>query len=90
MNPEQSCIHIHGEAFLDLEIVAECYQVQVDWLTEVYDLGLLGRGERVEAHIAIPVIRLDRVARIIRLHFHYGYDLSSLELLLADEDLDDA
>lgn len=89
MKSEHGQTVIDGQLYLHLEVVAECYHVEVTWLREVYELGLLGDGRRVEATIAIPVVSLDRVARIIRMHFHYGQDLGSLELLLGDEDLDE-
>ena len=90
MIPEQGQVRIHGQLYLSLDVVAHCYEVQVDWLTRVYELGLLGSGERIQTAIAIPVVRLDRVARIIRWHFHYGQDLASLEPLLGDEEGDSA
>ena len=89
MNSERGQVLIDGQLYLCLEVVAECYHVEVAWLREVYALGLLGDGRPVEATIAIPVVRLDRVARIIRMHFHYGQDLASLEPLLGDEDLEE-
>ncbi len=88
MSAEQGKALIEGQLYLTLELVAECYEVQVSWLTEVYELGLLGHGERIESRIAIPVIRLDRVARVIRMHFHYGQELTSLEPLLEAEERD--
>jgi hypothetical protein len=73
-------IVIHGESFVTLATVAECFQVQTAWVRAVYDAGLLGAGERVGDEVAIPSARLERVALVERLHLHYGLDLASVEL----------
>lgn len=75
-------IVIRGESFLTLETVAECFHVQVAWVREVYDAGLLGPGERVGGDLAIPASNLDRMALIQRLHRHYGIDLELIEIVL--------
>lgn len=73
---------IRGEAFLTLETVAECYCVEVHWLEEVYDLGLLGSGETVEGSTAIEASMLDRVGTILRLHRQLGVDIAGMALVL--------
>ena len=73
---------IRGETYLTLEIVAECYRVERSWLEEVYELGLLGEGERSEQGVAITARKLDRVAEILQLHFHHGVDLSGIAVIL--------
>lgn len=78
-------IVIRGESFLTLATVAECFHVQVTWVREVYDAGLLGRGERVGDELAIPAAHLDRLALIQRLHRHYGLDLELIEVVLERE-----
>ena len=76
---------IHGELYLTLETIAECYRVDHYWLQEVYDLGLLGRGERSGGAIAITARQLDRVAEILQLHFYHGVNLPGIVVILGDE-----
>ena len=75
-------IVLEGELYLTLEAVAHCYQVEVTWLREAYELGLLGRGRRIDGGVAIAAARLDRVATIFRLHFHQGVNLPGIALVL--------
>lgn len=75
-------IVIRGEAFVTLATVAECFHVQSTWVREVYDAGLLGRGERVGDELAIAVVELDRMAKVERLHRHYGLDLATIEIVI--------
>lgn len=79
---------IDGEVHLALDIVAECYHVEVDWLQKVYREGLLGPGHQREHTVVIAAARLDRVAQIVRLHFHYGIDLEAVSILLGVDDPD--
>lgn len=75
-------IEIRGETFLTLSTVAECFHVQVTWLRDVHDAGLLGPAERVGDELAIPTSALDRVAAIQRLHRHYGLELDVIAVVL--------
>ena len=75
-------ISIRGELFLPLEEVASCYQVELEFLREVYELGLIGPGELAEGRIAIPARELDRVAEVLRLHFQQGVNLPGIALFL--------
>ena len=83
-------IVIGGEAHVTLEAAAACYAVRVEWVREVYALGLLGRGEAVggadrEAGaetVAVAATALDRLAEIIRLHRHHGLDMDEVERFL--------
>ena len=73
---------IHGEVYLTLETVAECYEVEVTWVREVYDVGLLGTGEPVEHSIAIAARMLDRLAEVRRLTLQTGVNLPGIVMLL--------
>ncbi len=77
-------LRVRGELYLELESVAATYAVDVGWLREAYDLGLLGEGERLERSIAIPAARLDRVAAVLRFH-HLGLELEAIALWLPAE-----
>jgi hypothetical protein len=76
-------IVIRGETWFTLETVARCYEIEVGFLEEVYEQGLLGRGERVGASLAVAAEMLDRVARILRLH-RQGVDVAGIALLLRE------
>lgn len=75
-------ITIEGETYITLEGVAECYECEITWLREVYDLGLLGHGRTVEQSIAIELSKLDRVADVIRMSVYQGIDLVVVAALL--------
>jgi hypothetical protein len=75
-------IRIRGRVYITLETVAACYRVRVAWLHEVYETGLLGRGERVAGSTAIAAETLDRVGRILQLHRQQGLELSGILGLL--------
>jgi hypothetical protein len=77
-------ILIRGQLHLTLQTVAECYDVQVHWLEEVYDEGLLA-GEEFESRVAVAATELDRIARIVRLHFYEGVSLPGIASLLRYE-----
>jgi hypothetical protein len=77
-------IVIHGETFLTLDAVAECYEIEVQWVERIYRLGLLGPGEDVEGHAAIASTMLERVAEILRLCRHHGVDPTLVELFLSE------
>ena len=83
-NPERFIIR--GEVHVSLWAVARCYGVESTWVEEAYQLGLLGAGERVEGVVAISATRLDRVARIVRLHFHHGVSLPGVSMLLGPDE----
>ncbi len=77
-------LYIGGELHLSLETVAEIYQVQILWLREVYDAGLVGQGLASGTTPCIAVVQLDRVATIVRLHTVLGLDLETISLTLED------
>ena len=77
-------LHIRGEVFVTLEAAAECYQVEMHWIEEIYRHGLLGRVERVSGALAVPAAELDRLAAILRWHRHHGVELDAVLALLAD------
>ncbi len=82
-HPDANHLVIRGHVHLSLHAVARCFDVHLAWLEQVHDAGLLGRCEVVGDQIAVAATQLDRVACIIRLHFHLGVELGGIELFLA-------
>lgn len=81
----QDKLYLKGELFLSLEVVAEIYKVQVVWLREVYDCGLLGTGVDSDATTCVAAVHLDRVATVVRLHETLGLDLDAIERTLEED-----
>jgi len=79
---KREAISIRGHLYLTLETVADCYRVEVEWLYEVYEMGLLGPGERVGSSTAIAASMLDRIGEILRLHRQQGINLAGIFMLL--------
>ncbi len=73
---------IRGETWFTLEAVADCYGLEVAWVREVYEFGLLGEGAPVEGTIAVAPRALDRVAAIRRLEIQLGANLEGIALIL--------
>ena len=73
---------IRGELWVTLEAAADCYEVELTWVREVYDLGLLGPGEQVGSSTAIAAAELDKLARAVRLRRQQGVELFALVALL--------
>lgn len=74
-----------GGRYLTLSVVAECYAVEVRWVREVYEYGLLGSGRLEGGEPAIASVMLERVAVIRRLQLQAGLNLEGVALLLDDE-----
>lgn len=75
---------IRGEHYLTLQDVAESFEVELNWVQEVYEFGLLGAGETVGGTVAIASRLLDRVAAIRRLNRVQGVNLAGIALLLQE------
>ena len=82
----RAAVTIRGETYLTLETVADCYDCELAWVEQIFHLGLLGTGERVEGLVAIPSRMLERVAEVLRLCRYHGVDPSVVELLLVEEE----
>lgn len=76
---------VRGETYVSLEAAAECYQLELAFVREVYRAGLLGPGELTELGPAIPAPMLGRLARIVRLTRHLELDLDLAAFFLEDE-----
>jgi MerR HTH family regulatory protein len=72
-----------GVRWITVEAVAQCYTVQVEWVREVVSTGLLGESVERSGTLAITAAQLERVAKIVQLHFHLGVDLTGIEILLS-------
>lgn len=79
-------ITLHGESWIAIETVAETFACEASLVHQVYELGLLGTGERVEQSLFVRTAMLDRVAIIVRMHVHQGLELSAIEVLLDDDE----
>ncbi len=77
---------VRGETYVSLEAAAECYQLELTFVHEVYRAGLLGPGELTELGPAIPIPMLERLARIVHLTRHLELELDLVALFLAGED----
>jgi hypothetical protein len=73
---------IHGEMYVTLSSLADTYRVEVEWVREVYDYGLLGTGEHVDDDIAVTAAMLDRMAEVCRLHDLLGVNLPGIAIIL--------
>lgn len=71
---------IHGEAYLTIETIAECFEVKATWVEAVYQQGLLGTGERRGETLYVQACMLDRMAEIRRLNTLLDEDLSAIAL----------
>ncbi|MDA8592358.1 hypothetical protein N9L90_00370 [Planctomycetota bacterium] len=79
-------IYFEGEPYLTLEALADVYQVQVVWLREIYQSGLLGSGVDAGTTICIAAVQLDRVATIVRLRHFVGQDVDAISHALGSLD----
>lgn len=75
-------VYIGEDAYVALETIADCYEVSVVFVREVYDFGLLGHGEVREHETLVRIVALDRVARILRFRTIHGFDLDVIAALL--------
>lgn len=75
-------VYVDGELYLSLEVVAEVYELQVTWLREAYELGMLGVGACSGSTVCIAAVQMDRLSTIVRLHRVLGLDLETIELSL--------
>jgi hypothetical protein len=76
---------IRDESYMTLDLVAECYDLDLEWVERVYRLGLLGSCEQVEGRPAIPSRMLERVAEVRRLCHYHGLDPLLVDVLFADD-----
>ena len=77
-------IRIEGQTYLTLEAISECYECEVAWLRQVYDVGLLGGGRVHGGTLVLRVTVLDRVAEIVRLGRYQGLGLEAIVVLLGE------
>lgn len=73
---------IEGRLWVSLETAASCYRVEVAWLDEVYETGLLGSGQEIDGATLIAAAMLDRLGEIVRLHHQQGVNLAGIVAML--------
>ena len=79
---QPASVIIHGEAYITLRSLAATYELEVSWVREVYEYGLLGSGEAVDDDIAVVSDMLDRLAEVCRLHDRQGVNLAGIAIIL--------
>ena len=75
-------VTVEGELYLSLETYAEMYCIEVVFLRDVYEQGLLGSGVMSDARVCIAVTQMDRIATVVRLHDACGLDVDAIHLIL--------
>ncbi len=74
------------EALLTLQQLAEACHVELTWVREVYDYGLLGEGRlhsEAQSHtISVAAAMYGRVALIRRLHQVQGVNFAGIAIIL--------
>jgi hypothetical protein len=83
---DEEGVYVDGELHLTLETVAEIYCVEVVWLREAYNRGLLGAGRDMQRTVCIVAARLDHVAIVVRLRHLVGRDIDAVARALAEID----
>jgi hypothetical protein len=73
---------IRGQTYITLRSLAATYELEVSWVREVYEYGLLGSGEAVDDDIAVVAAMLDRLAEVCRLHDRQGVNLAGIAIIL--------
>lgn len=71
---------IRGEAYLAIDTIAECFEVETTWVEAVYRRGLLGAGEERDKVTYVEAGMLDRVAEIQRFYLLLDRDLNAVVL----------
>ena len=74
---ERSVVRVRGRRYLTLDWVADCYQVEEQWVVDVCRTGALGESLEVGGRLAVPEEMLDRLAALWRLCHHLGLDLDT-------------
>ena len=72
---------IAGRSWLRVEDVAACYSVEVAWVREVCDLGLVEARREPDGIELVPAVELDRVADLLRISRALGLDLVTVASL---------
>jgi hypothetical protein len=78
-----------GGRWVELSTLAACFDCEVAWLTRVYGQGMLGEGKVEAGLIHIQSRYVERLAVVYRLTFCYGFDLETVEVLIADSASED-
>lgn len=68
--------------WIAIEIVAQCYGVDIAWLMRVAELGVLHRVEHHGDRLQIAAAEMDRIAAVVRWHRHLDVDLETVAVML--------
>ncbi len=74
-----------GRSWVALTTLAGCFECEVTWLDTVYARGLLGEGIARSGMVLVESQYVEQLAVVYRMTFHYGLDLETVELLLAEK-----
>lgn len=78
-------VMLGGERFLRLEVVARWYRIEISFIEEAVELGLLPAESTTDSDRVLAEHALDRLAQLLRWHWQTGLDLATLALLLPTE-----
>lgn len=71
--------------YVSLTTVAECFEVEVHWVEQVYEFGLIDVVKQERDEPAIAAEQLQRVADVLRL-FRQGVNLEGIALIMRVEE----
>jgi len=78
---------IKGERFCSLNTLAEICALEVEWVADVYRIGLLGEGELRDGTLFVRVAVVERVVTIRKFQVQTGVELAIVPALLDLEGL---
>lgn len=68
--------------WIAIDIVAQSYGVDIEWLLQAADLGVLHGIEQRGDRLHIAATEMDRIAAAVRWHRHLEVDLETIAILL--------
>ncbi len=82
-------IRIEGHSWITFEAISECYECEVAWVREAYEVGLFGVARPHAGTLVLRATVLDRVARVLRLSRYEGLSFDAIVVLLGEPDEDE-
>ena len=71
--------------WIAIEVVARCYDVEIDWLLLVVDSGVLLGVQLRDNQLRIAEGELDRIAAAVRWHRHLALEMETVTAMLLQD-----